>query len=198
MGWSIGYDDNWQRDIGYGVPAFCDHPGCGAKIDRGLAHVCGGEPYGGEHGCGLHFCGDHIAGMNNQCERCRQQQLPFDPTPDHRTWIAHKLTDATWQPWRDANPADVAKLKASMQAARTTAPWPDFAGNPIHEGDVIAHPSGERGRVVLLAGERDPGDQWRVDYGTGDLSRLCLQIGDKGRAVVTTDPTGDHVPDLHQ
>src|SRR4051812_7048849 len=26
MGWSIGYDSNWQRDIGYGVPAFCDHP----------------------------------------------------------------------------------------------------------------------------------------------------------------------------
>ena len=28
MGWSIGYDNNWNRDIGYGVPAFCDHPKC--------------------------------------------------------------------------------------------------------------------------------------------------------------------------
>lgn len=29
MGWSIGYDDKWFRDIGYGVPAYCDHPGYG-------------------------------------------------------------------------------------------------------------------------------------------------------------------------
>ena len=28
MGWSIGYDTNWKRDIGYGVPAKCDHPRC--------------------------------------------------------------------------------------------------------------------------------------------------------------------------
>ncbi len=37
MGWSIGYDDNWKRDIGYGVRATCDHPACNAKIDRGLS-----------------------------------------------------------------------------------------------------------------------------------------------------------------
>ena len=30
MGWSIGYDEKWQRDIGYGVPAICDYPGCTA------------------------------------------------------------------------------------------------------------------------------------------------------------------------
>lgn len=64
------------------------------------------------------------------------------------------------------------------------APWPDFAGNPIHEGDTIEHPSGDRGMVVLLPNEEHEGDQWRVDYGSGDLSRLSLQIGDKGRAVV--------------
>lgn len=37
MGWSIGFDTRWKRDIGYGVPAECDHPTCGAQIDRGLA-----------------------------------------------------------------------------------------------------------------------------------------------------------------
>lgn len=54
MGWSIGYDSKWKRDIGYGVPAWCDHPGCIEEIYRGLSHVCGGEPYGGERGCGLY------------------------------------------------------------------------------------------------------------------------------------------------
>lgn len=65
------------------------------------------------------------------------------------------------------------------------APWQDSAGNDIYEGDTIEHPSGERGVVVFLAGESGPGDQWFVDYGTPDLLRLCLQIGDRGQAVVT-------------
>jgi hypothetical protein len=60
VGWEIGYDDTWARDIGYGVPAVCDHPDCKVKIDRGLGYVCGGEPYGGEQGCGLFFCSEHL------------------------------------------------------------------------------------------------------------------------------------------
>jgi len=64
------------------------------------------------------------------------------------------------------------------------APWPDFAGNDIHEGDTIKHPSEQQGKVVFLEHETDPADQWRVDYGDTYLSRLCLQIGDKGMAVV--------------
>lgn len=65
------------------------------------------------------------------------------------------------------------------------APWTDFAGNAIHEGDEILHPSGDRGTVVFLKDEADPADQWRVDYGSSGLSRLCLQIGDRGMAVVS-------------
>jgi hypothetical protein len=57
MGWSIGFDTTWNRDIGYGVPAICDRPGCGEAIDRGLSFVCGGEPYGGEKGCGRRVVG---------------------------------------------------------------------------------------------------------------------------------------------
>lgn len=64
------------------------------------------------------------------------------------------------------------------------SPWQDFAGGDIHEGDTIRHPSGEHGRVIFLASEAEPIDQWRVDYGDGNVSRLCLQVGDKGQAVV--------------
>lgn len=63
MSWAIGYDDHWHRDVGYGVPATCDHPGCQKLIDRGLAYVCGGQPYGGDDGCDLFFCEDHSAGV---------------------------------------------------------------------------------------------------------------------------------------
>jgi hypothetical protein len=106
MGWSIGYDNNWKRDIGYGVPSICDHPGCTEKIDRGLSYVCGGEPYGGDDGCGLYFCTAHGGGC--QCKQCEAGALPFEKTPDVPEWIAHKLTDEGWADWRRENPEWVA------------------------------------------------------------------------------------------
>lgn len=114
MGWSIGYDSTWKRDIGYGVPAFCDHPGCKEEINRGLGCVCGGEPYGGERGCGLYFCGEHLishAKLPQLCARCDTRRKPFDPTPDHPKWIKHKLTDESWQQWRSENTDEVARLE---------------------------------------------------------------------------------------
>ena len=81
-------------------------------------------------------------------------------------------------------------------SARRKCPWRDYAGAEIHEGDTIVHPSGERGQVVFWENapdssyifERYPQDQWRVKYeGSGGFSRLCLQIGDKGQAVVAQE-----------
>lgn len=101
MGWSIGYDEAWKRDIGYGVPAYCDHPDCNAEIDRGLSYVCGGEPYGGDEGCGLYFCDKHICCNGTpQCERCVAGKEPFKAKPDHPDWIKHKATDPSWAEWR--------------------------------------------------------------------------------------------------
>lgn len=71
MGWSRGYDANWDRPIGYDVKAECDHPDCHAQINRGLSHVCGGEPYGGDRGCGLYFCKEHLVG--NLCDKCHEE-----------------------------------------------------------------------------------------------------------------------------
>lgn len=133
MGWSIGWDSNWQRDIGYGVPCKCDHPGCNKHIHRGLSFVCGGEPYGGEHGCGLYFCSKHlqmgVEGPLNEhgeegepihtqqvCERCAKAEPdpPFEPKPDTRTWLRHKLTHSSWKPWRDENPKEVEAIKLAL------------------------------------------------------------------------------------
>lgn len=103
MGWSVGYDEHWNRDIGYGVPSICDHPDCSEEIHRGLAHVCGSEPKGGERGCGLYFCGEHLywnEDIVNICERCRKGREPFDPKPDTEEWIHHKMTHPSWDEWR--------------------------------------------------------------------------------------------------
>jgi len=107
MGWSVGYDDNWKRDIGYGVPSICDHPGCQVAIDRGLSFVCGGDPYGGEHGCGLYFCREHLTYAGDcrdnaqLCKHCYAGKgNTYSPTPDTPEWIHHKATHASWAQWR--------------------------------------------------------------------------------------------------
>jgi hypothetical protein len=123
MGWSFGFDSNWNRDVGYGVPAFCDHPGCGKEIDRGLAYVCGGEPYGGEKGCGLFFCKEHRGFYQKRinkkleyfelCYRCGHYKKPYIPSLEHPEWIKHKLTHKSWEQWRKENAPAVELLKAS-------------------------------------------------------------------------------------
>lgn len=112
MGWAIGYDDHWQRDIGYGVPAYCDHPGCKTEIDRGLGYVCGGAPEGGERGCGLFFCSAHQVGDEQTCACCapKKRRKSFTPSADHPEWISFKLSDESWQQWRDANLGTVAAM----------------------------------------------------------------------------------------
>ena len=115
MSWAVGYDDHWKRDIGYGVPAQCDYPGCGKRIDRGLSYVCGGEPYGGEEGCGLFFCDEHLSGAS-QCERCYENRnVCFEPTDDVEEWLRHKLTDESWKQWRDENADEVARIRRALE-----------------------------------------------------------------------------------
>ena len=118
MGWSIGEDSQWDRDIGYGVPALCDHPKCDKRIDRGLAYVCcDQEPFGGERGCGLFFCYDHVD-SEHRCPRCSNGKPPYKhPKTDVREWIEHKLEDLSWAVWRKENPAEVDRLKAALATA---------------------------------------------------------------------------------
>lgn len=51
-------------------------------------------------------------------------------------------------------------LKSGLQPGpvpeRIKAPWPDFKGGEIHEGDTIEHPCGQRGRVVFFGARKRP------------------------------------------
>lgn len=71
----------------------------------------GGAPYGGEHGCGLFFCWDEhleyapvVDELTQLCPACRKDRKPYAPTPDTAEWENWKLTDPSWQQWRDENP----------------------------------------------------------------------------------------------
>lgn len=117
MGYAVYWENTHSRFAGYGVPCQCEHPDCKARIDRGLAHVCGDDPGGGEHGCGLYFCGKHLlvgTGRGQLCERCAARQAPHTAKPDTRPWMRHMLRDKTWQQWRDENPEAAAAMRAAV------------------------------------------------------------------------------------
>jgi len=119
MGWSVGEGKD-GRDIGYGVPALCDHPDCNEQIDRGLSYVCGMINTDGEdRGCGLHFCKDHLGyspKFGQLCGRCYPRlKAPFTRKPDLPERNEHKLTDESWAQWRAENPDQVASLSLSSQ-----------------------------------------------------------------------------------
>lgn len=59
MGWANCGEDSKGRLIGYAHEATCDHPGCNAKIDRGLSYACGGMHGQNEVDCEGYFCSAH-------------------------------------------------------------------------------------------------------------------------------------------
>lgn len=130
MGYAVGdhtTSDGSRRHIGYGVPATCDHPGCGASIDRGMGYACHGprltdldeiDAAEGDflpgEGCGMYFCGQH--GAEGTCERCQKHEHPFPPTLDTIEWATHVLTDDSWERWRREEPAWVERMRAIVAA----------------------------------------------------------------------------------
>lgn len=68
---------------------------------------------------------------------------------------------------------------------RERCPWSDYNDSDLFDGDMIEHPNGETGIIEFhkeFSGR--PHLQWLVNYGEKkDLSRLFLQLGEKGQAV---------------
>jgi hypothetical protein len=122
-----------RRWGGYGVPTFCEHPGCNEEIDRGMSFACGGEPFS-ELGCDRYFCSNHLytTGFRRDgsdkrcdherkckcdfvdvCERCRDGKESFPYKPEHPDWVKHLLKHPSWRDWREENPEEVKKLEAT-------------------------------------------------------------------------------------
>jgi hypothetical protein len=73
MGWAFGMGEykGEPREIGYGVQAECDEPGCSVQIDRGFSYRCTDRDP--DRGCGGFFCGSHLyytTRMGFRCRRC--------------------------------------------------------------------------------------------------------------------------------
>lgn len=89
MGWANCGEDSKGRPIGYSHLAICDHPGCSAQIDRGLAYACGGMhgtdilggdgriDWSGDFGsCEGYFCERHLRGADMEHEDGKETYSP--------------------------------------------------------------------------------------------------------------------------
>lgn len=87
MGWANCGEDSKGRPIGYAVAATCDHPGCEAKIDRGLAYACGGM-HGEEDGCEGYFCEKHRSStiITNHPSPAKKREYLFVCTACETAW----------------------------------------------------------------------------------------------------------------
>ena len=76
---------------------------------------------------------------------------------------------------------------------RKTCPFADYNGEPIREGDIIQHPRCETLAVVIYLADEDlDTDKWRAVYPhDGAITRLSLQVGPRGQAVVIS-PTAQN------
>jgi hypothetical protein len=82
-------------------------------------------------------------------------------------------------------------LAPVVESVWPVAPWPDFSGQPIHHGDRLTHPDGTEFTAVWLKGHEYDGDAWRAVYDDATVSRLGLQIGDKGQASLVSGEKGN-------
>jgi hypothetical protein len=184
MSWSIGYDTKWKRDIGYAVPAYCDHPGCNKLIDRGLSYVCGGEPYGGDRGCGLYFCAEHLIvhmKLPQLCERCSpRKKKSFNPKPDHPMWIEFKLLHDSWYKWREENKDEVYDMIDRMAKLKELAiPLDVISINDtvlIQDVTVIRKKclNGRIGTVVDIRNINGHGNMYGIEFLTSSQTALLV------------------------
>jgi hypothetical protein len=49
------------------------------------------------------------------CPRCGKRLPPYPAKPDLPEWINFKLTDESWKEWREENPEEVEKMKATLR-----------------------------------------------------------------------------------
>jgi hypothetical protein len=77
MGWGNCGEDSKGSPIGYLHPATCDHPGCNARIDRGLSYACGGMHGQNEADCEGYFCGQHLRHVEDPAKTLLMPQLCF-------------------------------------------------------------------------------------------------------------------------
>lgn len=75
MGWGNCGTDSNDRPIGYNHAATCDHPGCEAAIDRGLAYACGGMHGQNDGDCEGYFCYKHLRSVEDPCKRLHIPRL---------------------------------------------------------------------------------------------------------------------------
>jgi hypothetical protein len=103
MGYSVYWaNGRWQ---GYGVPAYCDYPGCKEKIDRGM---------GWQHKEEKEFSDPYTFCCSKHCHE-PLESFYVDTEIEHPEWLKHILTDDSWKQWRDEKPEIVERYRKILE-----------------------------------------------------------------------------------
>ena len=137
-----------------------------------------------------HTKSDYQQVIDVYCDKLREMKLEFgEHSIDHICQILKASVDHEYPE---------TQLNYNRERPRR-APWPDYIGNPIYDGDTIFHQSsGEIGTVKYAngfeAGRARAGNNygWYVDYDGKPYSALQLQVGDKGQATVVRNSQDHH------
>jgi hypothetical protein len=146
MGWGNCGTDSKGRNIGYCHAARCDHPGCRAKIDRGLAYSCGGmhgtTHLGGDDAldgfdlcCEGYFCPEHLrfpCFEHEDGSDLYAPQLCFGCS--ERAEIAYR-TDPEWRSRMSAGTAET-RSGSGLQPASPVGEAETPKGSPPKGGDL--------------------------------------------------------------
>lgn len=109
MGWGNCGEDSKGRPIGYYHEATCDHPGCDAKIHRGLSYACGGMHGEGERSCEGYFCGKHMSYVEDPSKVMDVPQLCETCKNDHHAYLVEELLE------------EIAELKERLASSKSAA-----------------------------------------------------------------------------
>lgn len=113
----MGYQVYWHngRWQGYGVPAYCDFPGCKIEIDRGMGFQ---HPDDAEHGSGvpeIFCCGEH---MNTEIDLSTFEI----ERKEHPDWLRHVLSHDSWDKWRNGHPDSVEAMRNQLNEIEYGSP----------------------------------------------------------------------------
>lgn len=172
MSWANCGVDQEGRPIGYSVDAGCDHPGCKAKIDRGLSYVCGGMHGGGAEGGGKYFCPEHLHVSDQKqhalCRRCWQagmvERLHKELRPEAAE-LAQEPADASPQ----EKPTGILDLAAYKRRKEPVSPAAEIREESIAKARTLVSSleSGEATGFLLIVQMKEGAPRFQAG---GELS----------------------------
>lgn len=93
-----------------------------------------------------------------------------------------------WEYWSSLKNEEKSTCSEDVSKERKKAPFKDYKGNDIYEGDKLIHPVTRESFIVEFDSEKL--NSWRAIYENGDSLALGIQVSERGQAAKECDHEG--------